>query len=165
MTETETVNSIAMSFMSAPVFMVMDTHEHTYYMTPGPENLTVITMADYLTSVAEGKEQAKGGSGVLMGIKRVFYDLISLVLSIWQASRWLFLLMFGLPTLIISFICYSLCCMEPLDDIPDEDEEDEEDEKNCPYDAPPPALTSESLPPYDSLENSPVKSKEEKKQE
>lgn len=45
--------------------------------------------------------------------------------SIWQASRWLFLLVFGLPTLIISIICYSLCCMEPLDDSYLEDEEDE----------------------------------------
>ena len=36
--------------------------------------------------------------------------------GIWQASRWLFLLMFGIPTIIISVICYSLCCMDSIDE-------------------------------------------------
>lgn len=48
--------------------------------------------------------------------------------SIWQASRWLFLLMVGLPTLIISVICYTLCCMETIDDFRDEDDYDSEEE-------------------------------------
>lgn len=70
--------------------------------------------------------------------------------SIWQASRWLFILMFGLPTVIISIICYSLCCMDTLEDLPDDDEEDDEDEREKLYDTPPPALTAgqEALPSY-----------------
>lgn len=37
--------------------------------------------------------------------------------------------MFGLPTCVVSVVCYSLCCMEPIDDaaIDSEDEEDEYD--------------------------------------
>ena len=37
--------------------------------------------------------------------------------------------MFGLPTAVISIVCYSLCCMETIDDeIRSDDEEDSDDE-------------------------------------
>ncbi|XP_059140714.1 protein disulfide-isomerase TMX3-like [Physella acuta] len=165
MLETETVNSIAMSFLPVPVLMVMDTTDHMYYMTPAVENLTIATMGDFLIRVAEGREQAYGGTGFLMSLRRVVFDIASLIVSIWQASRWLFLLMFGLPTLIISFICYSLCCMEAIDDLPDEDEDGEERDQL--YDAPPPPLTSgpdTQPPPYEAID-CPPKTEEEKKKE
>ena len=60
--------------------------------------------------------------------------------------------MFGLPTVIVSIICYSLCCMEAIDDGPvdsdEEDDEDGEDEGHL-YDGPPPppALSRSGPPP------------------
>lgn len=47
--------------------------------------------------------------------------------SIWQSSRWLFLLMFGLPTAVVSIVCYSICCKEGADDVPEEDSDLEEE--------------------------------------
>lgn len=48
--------------------------------------------------------------------------------SVWQSSRWLFLLMFCLPTVVISIVCYSLCCMEPIDDENADEFDEDEDE-------------------------------------
>lgn len=48
--------------------------------------------------------------------------------EVWQSSRWLFLIMFGIPTGVISIVCYSLCCMDTVDDEIHSDEEDSEDE-------------------------------------
>lgn len=36
--------------------------------------------------------------------------------GIYQESPWLFLMVFGIPTFVISIICYTLCCMEPAED-------------------------------------------------
>ena len=36
--------------------------------------------------------------------------------------------MFGLPTAVISIVCYSLCCMESIDDEIHSDDEDSEEE-------------------------------------
>jgi hypothetical protein len=40
--------------------------------------------------------------------------------------------MFGLPTAVVSIVCYSLCCMEVTEDAPDEDSEYDEEEENLP---------------------------------
>ena len=59
--------------------------------------------------------------------KKIPWFNVLLLQSVWQSSRWLFLLMFGLPTAVISVVCYSLCCMETIDDEiqSDEDSDDE----------------------------------------
>lgn len=48
--------------------------------------------------------------------------------EVWQSSRWLFLIMFGIPTAVISVVCYSLCCMETVDDEYQSDDEDSDEE-------------------------------------
>lgn len=71
--------------------------------------------------------------------------------SMWQASRWLFLLMVGLPAVIISMLCYGLCCLEAADDVPEYEEDEEGGEEDKLYDAPPPLITQrllEGQPPF-----------------
>ncbi len=50
--------------------------------------------------------------------------------SIYETSGWLALIIFGVPSAVISIVCYALCCMEPIDD-GSYDGEDEDDE--CEY--------------------------------
>ncbi|GFR93924.1 protein disulfide-isomerase TMX3 [Elysia marginata] len=157
MDELETVSSIAMTFLGSPSLMALRTSDHLYYMPEAISNITVPQLAAFLNRVAAGEETAYGGTSFFMRVRRLLFDIVSTILSIWQASRWLFLLMFGLPTVIISIICYSLCCMEAIDDGPaDSDEEDEDEDgeggQGHLYDAPPPALTRSGPPPsYDSV--------------
>ncbi|PVD20463.1 hypothetical protein C0Q70_18619 [Pomacea canaliculata] len=126
MTDVETVNTITMSFLTPPVLLVLEVDPQYYYLPDLPaSNITINTFMQFLDGIRNGTVQAHGGNGFFMRVKRLLYDIMTTIISIWQASRWLFLLVFGLPTLIISIICYSLCCMEPLDDSYLEDEEDE----------------------------------------
>ncbi|XP_041375256.1 protein disulfide-isomerase TMX3-like [Gigantopelta aegis] len=130
MPDVETVNSISMSFFSSPAIIVLHPETHLVY---SPEiditELTIDSLKTFLTDVVDKKVEGFGGTGFIQKLKRLFYDLLSTVLGIWQASRWLFLLMFGLPTVIISVVCYSLCYMEPIDDLPEESDEDEIEEE------------------------------------
>ncbi|VDH91137.1 protein disulfide-isomerase TMX3-like [Mytilus galloprovincialis] len=129
MPDAETINSIMLSFAAAPVMLILDPETHYFYMPPFKlENITTENLAAYLESIKHGKEDAYGGTGFFMRVKRLFYDLLVMVVSVWQSSRWLFLLMFCLPTVVISIVCYSLCCMEPIDDENADEFDEDEDE-------------------------------------
>nr|KAG5703447.1 hypothetical protein BaRGS_022496 [Batillaria attramentaria] len=122
MSDPETVNSITMSFRGPPLLVVLQSETQQYYLPlVDPVNITTDTFTAFLDDVRDGKVEAFGGTGFFQRLKRMAFDFLTTIVGIWQTSRWLFLLMFGLPTLIISVICYSLCCMDSVDD-PDEDE-------------------------------------------
>lgn len=128
MTDVETVNSITMAFLATPVIIVLNTQTHYYYFPDFEvKEITIETMSDFLNRVRDGNIQPMGGTGFLQRLKRIFYDLFTTVISIWQSSRWLFLLMFGLPTAVVSIVCYSICCMEGADDVSEEDSDLEEE--------------------------------------
>lgn len=40
--------------------------------------------------------------------------------------------MFGLPTAVVSIVCYSICCMEVTEDSQEEDSEFDEEEEYLP---------------------------------
>ncbi|XP_060062707.1 protein disulfide-isomerase TMX3-like [Ylistrum balloti] len=129
MSDIETVNSIAMSFMKGPVLMMLNPTTHYYYIPSTPvAEITVQELMQYLEDVRDEKVPALGGTGFFQRLKRIFYDLIVMVVGVWQSSRWLFLLMFGLPTTVISVVCYSLCCMDTVDDLPESDDENSDEE-------------------------------------
>ncbi|XP_071091730.1 protein disulfide-isomerase TMX3-like [Haliotis cracherodii] len=128
MNDVDTANSITMSFLSTPSVFVLDPEKHMHYFPESTvTDFTVASFKQFLQDVEDGNIQGSGGTGFFQRLLRLGYDLVSTVVSIWQASRWLFLLMFGLPTIIISVVCYSLCCMEPIDDEMAEDEDEDED--------------------------------------
>ncbi|OWF52560.1 protein disulfide-isomerase TMX3-like [Mizuhopecten yessoensis] len=130
MSDMETVNSIAMAFMKGPVVMLLNPTTHYYYMPLTPiQDMAMEQLMQYLEDVRDEKVPALGGTGFFQRLKRVFYDLIVMVVGVWQSSRWLFLLMFGLPTTVISVVCYSLCCMDTVDDLPESEDENSEDEQ------------------------------------
>uniref|UniRef100_A0A0L8HD48 Thioredoxin domain-containing protein n=1 Tax=Octopus bimaculoides TaxID=37653 RepID=A0A0L8HD48_OCTBM len=140
--DSEPLNSITMSTIEMPTLLVYDSESQYYYM-PEKEikDLTLAEYSQFLIDVSEGKVTAQGGTGFTQRLKRIGYDIWSTVMAIWTASRWLFLLMFGLPTVIISVVCYSICCMEPFDQetaLSDAEDEDEDSHKQSKHDGPKP---------------------------
>lgn len=129
MDEPDTVNNIMMAFVSMPYVMVLDPTLHLYYVPETPtEDLDATSLGTFLTNVKHGKIQALGGTGFFQRLKRLFYDILVTVIEVWQSSRWLFLIMFGIPTAVISVVCYSLCCMETVDDEFNSEDEDSDEE-------------------------------------
>lgn len=59
---------------------------------------------------------------------RGWYELRSTLSSMWKGNPILTMVLFGLPTLFLSLICYGTCCPDILD--AGEDEEDEEETKS-----------------------------------
>ena len=48
--------------------------------------------------------------------------------GIYSQSVWLALVVFGVPLIVISIVCYALCCMDPVDDNADMYNSDDEDD-------------------------------------
>ncbi|XP_048748970.1 protein disulfide-isomerase TMX3-like [Ostrea edulis] len=133
MTDVETVNSITMAFLATPVILVLNTQTHFFYFPDFViSDITIDKMSDFLNKVREEKIEPHGGTGFFQRLKRIFYDIFTTVISIWQSSHWLFLFMFGLPTAVVSIVCYSICCMEVTEDSQEEDSEFDEEEEYLP---------------------------------
>ncbi|XP_045192174.2 protein disulfide-isomerase TMX3-like [Mercenaria mercenaria] len=129
MDEPGTVNNIMLAFISMPYVMVLDPTVHLYYIPETPiEDLDATSLGNFLKNVKDGKVQAQGGTGFFQRVKRLFYDILVTVIEVWQSSRWLFLIMFGIPTAVISVVCYSLCCMDTIEDEVHSDDEDSDEE-------------------------------------
>ncbi|KAL3859866.1 hypothetical protein ACJMK2_010055 [Sinanodonta woodiana] len=134
MTDLETANSITVSFLDWPSVLVLDPLTHLYYIPQ--ENVADITLDSFtafLYDVKADKLSAYGGTGFIQRAKRVLFDILTTVISVWQSSRWLFMLMFGLPTAVISIVCYSLCCMDTIEEELESDEDSDEEIEPPPY--------------------------------
>lgn len=117
MGEKETADSITMTTMENPSVFVLDPVTQFYYFPPVPlEEMTRDDFHDFLLDIQAEKIQAHGGTGFLQRIKRLFYDIFTTLYSLYEHSGWLALLVLGVPVLVISIVCYALCCMEPFDD-------------------------------------------------
>ncbi|XP_064599009.1 protein disulfide-isomerase TMX3-like [Liolophura sinensis] len=91
MSDNEAVNSITMWSVSMPNILVLDPETHLYYMPDNMTDITVGRIIEFLKGVQDGTVQAHGGTGFFQRLKRVFYDLFTMVLSVWTASPLAFL--------------------------------------------------------------------------
>lgn len=116
-TDGEPLNSITMSNIELPALLVYDAKSQFYYMPEREiKDFTPQEYRQFLLDIAEDKVPPQGGTGFVQRIKRIGYDFLTTIMTVWSTSRWLFLLMFGLPIVIFSIVCYSICCIEPFDD-------------------------------------------------
>lgn len=128
LSDPETGSNIIMGSRDLPYFFVLDPQTHHYYLPNATEMITTETLIEFLEGTIEGRFEAFGGTGFFQRLKRLFYDIWTTVYGIYQESPWLFLMVFGIPTFVISIICYTLCCMEPAEDDGTFEGSDEEEE-------------------------------------
>lgn len=123
--DVEVGNSIIMSNLDTPFVFVFNASDHHYFLYPSG-SLSKESLLKFLRDVDDGKYQALGGRGWTERFKRLAYDITTAMHNIYKESMWLALLIFGVPLLVISIICYTLCCIEPIDDaVYDENYDDE----------------------------------------
>ncbi|CAH1784709.1 unnamed protein product, partial [Owenia fusiformis] len=109
MSDNEAVNSITMTTIPMPGMLVYDTETMYYYTPEGRvDKMCIEDMKTFIEGCRDGKIQAFGGNSFFQRLKRAFYELFMAIYSVWATSIWLGLLVFGLPSLIISVVCYAL---------------------------------------------------------
>jgi thioredoxin domain-containing protein 10 len=120
-------SSMTIGYVTPPSIMALDPRKSTYAIAEvdaaeaaeedfDPDAKVVTNLKSFAKRVMDEEEQMYGGRGWSMSFRRVLYELLRTVATIWLQSPLLACLVFGLPTLVISFICYALCCMETLGD-------------------------------------------------
>jgi thioredoxin domain-containing protein 10 len=119
MTDIEVASNIIMSSIESPFMFVLDPRTHQHFIPDWSlpqDDITVNDVTDFLDSITNGSQQAYGGTGLGQRFKRLFYDIWTTVYGIYRESIWLALMVFGIPTLVIGIICYTLCCLEPAEE-------------------------------------------------
>ncbi|XP_078607261.1 protein disulfide-isomerase TMX3-like [Branchiostoma floridae x Branchiostoma japonicum] len=129
---TELINQITMSFVNTPAIIVLEPSTESYYLPDTPTaGMARPQLKGFLRKVISGDAPAHGGNSILQRLKRVLYDFITGITSLFRAQPFIASILLGLPTFVVSFLCYSLCTTEVVDDMEDEDdlsEDEKEDE-------------------------------------
>lgn len=123
-------NSLTYATIEVPNILVFDTSNYEYFVMfdENEENkkITENSIKDFLHNIVNGNISSRGGSGVMQQLKRVFSDLINMIVNLFRDSPIFGSLVIGIPTLLISLLCYCIC---NIDDSYRENEYDSEDEE------------------------------------
>ena len=113
----ETIDTITMMDVTPPFLLVLDPNTKVYFRpTCTTWQMTLNLFETFLVDVYEGKSMPLGETGFIQGLKRLSFDSYTTVYRIYNESPLAALLMFGVPSMMIAIICYTVFCVEPLDD-------------------------------------------------
>ncbi|XP_071480016.1 protein disulfide-isomerase TMX3-like [Diadema antillarum] len=133
MEDSNLLSDIILRSVEVPGIFVIDPVTYLYYELENPLEQTEESLVSFINSIIEGTAEAKGGNSFLRKIYRVFYEIVKSIVMMWLGQPILMTLLIALPTILISFICYSICTAEPIDedaDIRDSEDEEEDDDPN-----------------------------------
>lgn len=139
------ISSITIGYVTPPSVIALEAKTSKYSVAPIDEEKLLSAaksekgkkevfdaLKSFVDDVEEDKVELYGGRGWMISIRRFLHEILSTIIAVWMESPLLGALVFGLPTLVISFIVYMLCCMETVDgpdlDALEDDEWDSEDE-------------------------------------
>lgn len=136
------INQMTYTDIATPNFVVFNAQNYEYFALKKEGSVSSLTGVDelksFLSDILDGKLTPMGGSGYLQQMGRFFVDASGMIIKFFKDNPIIASLVFGVPTFVVTFLCYCLCTME---DGQMEDEDDEESE----YDDD----TTEHLPEYD----------------
>uniref|UniRef100_A0A6V7M8C1 Thioredoxin domain-containing protein n=1 Tax=Bracon brevicornis TaxID=1563983 RepID=A0A6V7M8C1_9HYME len=125
----ELVNGIAMMEMSTPSLIVINTTTtHHHIPDDDPSKLTPHAIEMFLEHIKNETAPRYGGNSIPVQVYRTWFEARSKLSAMWKGNPILTVVLFGLPALFLSLICYGICCPDILD--AGDDEEDDEDESN-----------------------------------
>ncbi|XP_033110984.1 protein disulfide-isomerase TMX3-like [Anneissia japonica] len=122
------ISDITMSTIEVPGLVVLNTETQVYHIMNEVVPSSKDSIKYFLHSVTDGTAKAYGGNSLFRMIYRVFYEFATTALAIWKAQPVIISLVIILPGFLITFICYTICTSETIDeDIEDSDFEEDED--------------------------------------
>ncbi|XP_071958662.1 protein disulfide-isomerase TMX3-like isoform X2 [Antedon mediterranea] len=126
------ISDITMSNIEIPGLVVLNTETQVYYILDEVMPSSKESIKDFLHSITNGTAKGYGGNSLFRMIYRVFYELVTTVVAIWKAQPVIISLVIILPGFLITFICYTICTSETIDEDMQDSDFDEEDERDEP---------------------------------
>ncbi|XP_061715106.1 protein disulfide-isomerase TMX3 [Cydia pomonella] len=112
----ELANSIAMSDLTAPHLLVLNsTTSHHHMPDDDPVLMTPEAVLVFLDQIHNQLAPTYGGNSWWVRVYRALFEARSTLSSMWRGNPVLTALVFGLPLGFLSLICYSVCCADILD--------------------------------------------------
>ncbi|XP_035227928.1 protein disulfide-isomerase TMX3-like isoform X2 [Stegodyphus dumicola] len=123
----EVANNIAMTTLSIPSLLVVNSTTYEYYLpvleedekVPSPQSIL-----ELLDKVKNNSAEAHGGETFFYRLYRTYYGAKTSLMGMWKGNPVLTTVLLGLPLGLFSIICYTTCCTDLLD-AGDEDDETE----------------------------------------
>lgn len=123
------INKMTYADIATPNFVVFNAQNYEYYVLNKEGSISTSTsineLKSFLGDILDGKLSPMGGSGYLQQMGRFFMDSSGMIINFFKENPIIASLVFGVPTFVVTFLCYCLCTME---DGPMEDEENDESE-------------------------------------
>ncbi|XP_011643356.1 protein disulfide-isomerase TMX3 isoform X1 [Pogonomyrmex barbatus] len=117
------VNSIAMMTLPIPSLLVINTTtNHHHIPEDETEKLTPYVIELFLEQIRNESAPRYGGNSWLVRSYRKWFEMKTVLTSMWKGNPILMLVLLGLPCGFLSLICYGICCPDLLDANDDEDE-------------------------------------------
>ena len=128
-THSDIISSIAMSMISLPGFIAINSTNLEYYLVL-EDTINTESIVKLLDGLRDNPESqiSYGGDRYHHRLLRMAYDGWSSLGAMYRGNPLLTLLMFGLPLAFLSIIIYTSCCSDILDGKDGEDLDDTEDE-------------------------------------
>ncbi|CAH1955897.1 unnamed protein product [Acanthoscelides obtectus] len=121
-------NSIAMQTLPLPYIMVLNSSTYEYYVPE--EDISDIDSRKidaFLEKILSHSIPSYGGNSFFTRIRRGIFDAYVAFSEIWSTNPILGMVLFGLPMTVLSFVIYTICCVD-FDAGEQEEEEDDDDE-------------------------------------
>lgn len=132
------INKMTYADILMPNFVVFNPQNYEYYVFNKEGSISssvgINEFKSFLGDIVDGKLTPLGGSGYLQQMGRFFMDSSGMIINFFKENPIIASLVFGVPTFVVTFLCYCLCTMEdgPMEDEDDEESEYDEDDATQP---------------------------------
>uniref|UniRef100_F1L1S0 Protein disulfide-isomerase TMX3 n=1 Tax=Ascaris suum TaxID=6253 RepID=F1L1S0_ASCSU len=127
----EMANSIVLGTVDQPEVLVFNVSSYEYYMSgDASTEITERSVISFLERIAAGDVQSMGGRSIIQQIKRVIYEVSTIVYEMFRAQPLLTMCLFGVPLAFLSLITYCICSTDftvDREEVYPEEEDDDTD--------------------------------------
>uniref|UniRef100_A0A915BG43 Thioredoxin domain-containing protein n=2 Tax=Parascaris univalens TaxID=6257 RepID=A0A915BG43_PARUN len=127
----EMANSIVLGTVDQPEVLVFNVSSYEYYLSgDASTEITERSVISFLERIAAGDVQSMGGRSIMQQIKRMIYEVSTIVYEMFRAQPLLTMCLFGVPLAFLSLITYCICSTDftvDRDEVYPEEEDDDTD--------------------------------------
>uniref|UniRef100_A0A0N5AMA8 Thioredoxin domain-containing protein n=1 Tax=Syphacia muris TaxID=451379 RepID=A0A0N5AMA8_9BILA len=103
-------NNIVLNVVKEPDYLVINASSYEFYSSGDASSaITAKSIIVFLERIIAGDVIAQGGSSITQRIRRMFFEISSSLVEMFEAQPLLTICIFGLPLAFLSLVTYCLC--------------------------------------------------------